>query len=187
MELRPGDPGYYSAGKPEALDWPERDPEPTVRSTDPRPADAPDERKPLRDLVGLARMAGWEVRVGYSRGHARQVRKGLYKEVHTFGVWGLGYGWRWCVMYEWSPDLKKPWTWDRTAIWSAQGGPVAPGLGSRFVDGTKTDLEEFLGLRGAVLPSWFKGVHARVQEAQEKAKAAAKSRPTTKKPKEGMA
>lgn len=125
----------------------------------------------MLNVVNFARRNGWEVQVGYSLGQARAQRKGTYKLVHTFGLWGLGYGWRWCAMYEWSPDLKKEWTWDRTAIWMAQGGPVAAGLGSRFVDANVTDLRTFLGLNGGVGAAWFKGVHARVMEQTERNRA----------------
>jgi hypothetical protein len=182
--VNPSDPGYYTIGKVEALDWLDQDPEPSVRSLDPRPADAPEERKPLKALVTLAEAAGWAVRVGYSLGKARAVRRGTYKTVHTFGVWGSG-PWRWCAMYEWSPDLSKPWEWDRTAIWSPSGKAVAPGLGSRFVDANITDLKEFLTMQGGVGAAWFKAVHARVQEQAEAQKAKAKAKPATKKTKEG--
>ena len=181
--MGPNDPGYYTIGKVVELDWPEHDPAPQVLSTDPRPADAPEERKATVNVVNFARRNGWEVRVGYSLGQARAVKKGTFKTVHTFGLWGMGYGWRWCAMYEWSPDLKKEWTWDRTAIWRADAELVAPGLGTRFVDANVTDLRAFLGLNGGVGHAWFKGVHARVQEQAEKARAKAKA--ATPKAKEG--
>lgn len=118
----------------------------------------------MTNVVNHARRNGWEVRVGYSLGQARAVKKGTYKLVHTFGLWGRGYGWRWAAMYEWSPDLKKEWTWDRTAIWASSGELVAPGLGTRFVVANVTDLRTFLSLNGGVGAAWFKEVHARVME-----------------------
>jgi hypothetical protein len=183
QDRHPSDPDYYTTGKVNALDWPEKDPAPIVLSTDPRPADAPEERKAMVNVVKFAQKNGWDVRVGYSLGQARAVKRGTYKMVHTFGLWGLGYGWRWCAMYAWSPDLAGEWAWDGTAIWRADAGPVAMGLGSRFVDANVTDLRAFLGLNGGVGPAWFKGVHARVEE--QKARQKAKAKTATPKAKEG--
>ncbi len=181
--MNPSDPGYYTAGKKVELDWPAKDPAPLVCNTDPRPADAPDERKAMVNIVNHARRNGWEVRVGYSLANVRAVRKGTYKLVHTFGLWGRGHGWRWCAMYAWSPDLAAEWGWDSTAIWREDGEPVAMGESTRFSHANVTDLRAFLALNGGVGAAWFKGVHARVVEQAEKAKAKAKS--ATKKTKEG--
>lgn len=175
-----------AARKPPALDWLEKDPEPTVRSIDPRPEDAPAEPKTVRDLAGLAVLSGFEVRIGYSRGRARAVKRGTYKVVQAFGVYGLQEvaGWRFSAIHAHSPDLKGPWKWESVALW-LPGHTVAPGLGTRFVDATVTDLREWLQVRGSVTPAWFKGIHARVMEQRERAAAAAKARPATKKTKEG--
>lgn len=188
--MRPSDPGYYSAGRVPVLDWPAQDPAPEVRSTDPRPADAPKEPRAVTLLVRAAERAGWSVRVGYSRGRARAQQRGAYKRVETFGVWGLHprTGLRWCAMYEMSPDLEGGWGWKRTAIWTPFATSVAPGLGSRFVDANVTDLKEWLQVEGSVGPAWYKAVHARVQEQRERQKAQAKARgPAKKKPKEDHA
>lgn len=181
------DPAYWRQSKPELPTWPERDPIPEVLSTDPRPADAPAEPGPVLDLVQRATAGGWLVRVGFSRGPARAVKVGAYKMVETFGVWAAPHpdtGWRFCAMHERSIGAATGWKWDRTGIWKP-GHTVAPGLGSRFVDATVTDLKEFVAIRGSVLPHWFKGIHARVQEQAAKTRAAAKARPATAKRKEG--
>lgn len=183
QDRHPSDPDYYTTGKVAALDWPEKDPAPLVLSTDPRPADAPEERKAMVNVVNFARKNGWEVRVGYSLANVRAVKKGTYKLVHTFGLWGQGYGWRWCAMYAWSPDLTAEWGWDGTAIWRADGELVAMGLGTRFVDANVTDLRAFLSLNGGVGHAWLRGVHARVMEQKERQKVKAKS--ATPKAKEG--
>ncbi len=184
--MRPSDPDYYSAGRTVALDWPEMDPAPLVTSLDPVPADAPECRKPFLDLQRFAERHGWEVRAGYSLGQTRAVRKGTYKTQHTWGLWGRGYGWRWCAMYAWSPDLKAGWAWDGTAIWRADGGVVALDLGFRFVVANVTDLREWLSLNGDTGAAWFKAVHARVMDQQARQKAKAKeSAKATLKHKEG--
>ena len=176
-----------SVRKPEVLDWPERDPDPEVRSTDPRPADAPAEPRAVKELEALAVMAGFEVRIGYARGRARAVKRGTYKALETFAVYGLlrASGWRFSARYDFSPDLKGGWKWGDTGIW-LPGHTVAPGLGVRFTLATITDLKEWVGAAGNVTPAWFKGIHARVTEQAEKQRQAAKERPASKKAKEGM-
>lgn len=175
------DPAYWTYARPEPPSWPERDPIPEVLSTDPRPADAPAEPKSVVDLVKRATDGGWLVRVGYSRGPARAVKVGVYKMVETFGVWAAPHpdsGWRFCAMHERSIGAATGWTWDRIGIWK-------PTEHVRFVDASVTDLKEFLLVRGSVLPNWFKGIHARVQDQKTKAKAKAKARPATARRKEG--
>lgn len=179
-------PGYWRQVKPESPSWPEDDPVPEVLSTDPRPADAPAEPRPVLAIVKAATQAGWLARVGYSRGPARAVRVGTYKMVETFGIWASAHpdtGWRFYAMYE--RTVGKTWSWDRVGIWKP-GQIVAPGLGVRFTDATVSDLKDFILVRGSVLPSWFKGVHARVQDQRERQRAAARARPASRKPKEGM-
>ena len=118
--------------------------------------------------------------MGYSLGQARGQSRGTYKTVHTYGVWAMGHGWRWCAMYEWSPDLAGPWKWDRTAVWRMDGTPVVLGLGTRFGDANVTELKAWMKTRYL---AWFKEVQARV-EAQEAAQKA-KAKTGTRKPKEG--
>lgn len=175
-----------AARKPAVIDWPAEDPKPEVTSLDPRPADAPAEPKAVLDLARLARGAGFEARIGYSRGPVRAVKRGTYKRVQAFSVWGLhgASGWRFVAVHQHSPDLKGPWKWDSVALW-LPGSLVAPGLGTRFVDATVTDLKEWLGVSGNVGPAWFKAVHARVMEQAERTKTAAQQRPAAKKNKEG--
>lgn len=185
-DRHPADPDYYTLGKPPAASWPEADPLPSVLSTDPLPLDAPAQPAAVRKLRAEALLAGFEVRVGYSRGQARMVKVGQFKTVEAFGVWGLRTetGWRFVAINSRSPDLKAGWAWDSVAIW-LPGQPVAPGLGSRFVEATVTDLREWLGVRGDAGPAWFEAIHARVQEQAERTKARPAS--SSRKPKEGMA
>lgn len=185
MLTDPADPAYWRQARPEPPSWPEHDPVPEVLSIDPRPADAPPEPRPVLAIVKAAETAGWLVRVGYSRGPARAVKVGEYKLVETFGVWAGAHpdtGWRFYAMYE--RTVGKTWAWQRIGIWKP-GRLVAPGLGPRFVDANVTDLKDFIAARGSVLPLWFKGIHARVQDQADKARAAARARPATRKPKEG--
>lgn len=167
--MQPTDPGYYAAGRKVAAAWPERDPVPEVLSTDPRPPGLTVPRAVLA-LQADGTVAGWTVRVGYSRGPARAVRVGTYKLVETWGVWAGPHpdtGWRWCAMHE--RTVGKTWSWPRVTIWQ-------PSEHTRFTHATVTDLRAFMAVRGSVGTPWFKAVHARVMEQQERARSAARNR-----------
>jgi hypothetical protein len=158
------------------------DPAAEVLSTMETQHDRPD---PVSALLGLALDAGWQARAGYSRGQARTRSVGRYKVVETFGVWAVLDEWRWYAMYQRTILAATGWTWDRTAIWRPDGRSVAPGMGSRFTHANVTDLKDFI-VSPVVTPAWFKAVHARVTEQAEQARARARARPATKKPREGM-
>jgi hypothetical protein len=176
--------------------WPERDPEPEILNTDPRPDDAPDAPKSVQDLAKLGKAAGWDVRVGYSRALLRGTTNSTYRKKETFGVWfGTGHvsGWRACAMYQRFTDktlvhrfdgeeilpVGKPagvpgtWKWESVTIFSGfTRHPVSV-----------TDLKEFVSVRGSVLPTWFEAVRTRIAEQEAEQKRKAKERP--KKAKEG--
>jgi hypothetical protein len=166
---------YYRQGRPPPPAWPASDPPPEVLSTDGVAQEVP---RAVKGLQRAAESAGWVVRVGYSRSQERAVKVGTYKVTEAFGLYtDLAHGVRISAVYSRTVGAKI-WTWRNTAIWPIR----VPGMGSRFVDATVSDLQEFVAVRGSVLPAWFKGVHARVHDAAARAKARAK---TAGKPKEG--
>ena len=171
---------YWHALKPtEPAAWPEHDPAPEVTTLDPRPADAPDEPRAVRLLVAEATAAGWQARVGYSRGPIRAVKVGTYKTVECFGVWASEHpetGWRFCAMHERTIGAATGWKWARVTMWHARGKATTGGA-LRFSHANRTDLSTFIELRGLVLPSWFAAIEKRVVEQAERQKAAAKKRP----------
>lgn len=179
--LTPGDAGYWTQRKEAPAEWPDADPSPEVTNRDPRPEDAPADPRSVTDLALRGRAAGWNVLVGYSRGFTRAQRVGEYKTVEVLGVWADAHpdtGYRWSAMYERTVGTKT-WTWRRVTIWHPGGRALmGPGSSSYFADASVTDLKDFIEVRGSVPPSWFKGVHARVQEQEARQKVRARTRPT---------
>lgn len=167
------DPEYYRQGKPPPPAWPPEDPIPEVLNTDPRPnVPVP---APVVALERLGAREGWEVRSGYSTGPERAVRVGTYKQTETWGIWSSVHpvsGWRWNAMY--SRTVGKTWAWRSTAIW-------LPGRRPRFTHASRTDLIEFIIASSEVGNAWFKAVQARVEDAAERARAAARNRPRARK------
>lgn len=159
------DPDYWRQQRPEPPAWPERDPVPHITTRDPRPADAPREPSAVQSLARTADVAGWRVRVDYSRGPERAVRVGTYKLTETFGVWTTPHpdtGWRFSAIY--ARTVGRPtWSWTRIAIWRP-GKLVGPGLGARFTHATVTDLKAFVAARGSVNAAWFKAIEARAAD-----------------------
>lgn len=174
--------------------WPERDPEPEVSNRDPRPVDAPAIPKSVSDLAALAKAAGWEIRIGYSRALLRGTANSTYRMVETYGVWfGTDHvsGWRASAMYQRfadageirhfngktiEPDAStrkgKPgtWTWKAVTIFS----------GFKRHEVNVTDLKEFVTVRGSVLPTWFDTIRERKSDQKEKQREAVRNRPKHK-------
>jgi hypothetical protein len=125
-------------------------------------------------LTAAALAAGWAVRVGYSAGPERAVRVGTYKDTEHFGVWAGPHpdtGYRFSAIY--SRTIGKEWAWD-IRIWT-------PGVRRpRFRHALISDLQQFIGVRGAVDQAWFRGIRAREEDKAAKAKAAARNRVTKK-------
>lgn len=127
--MHPADPGYWlhRPGKV-VIDWPEHDPAPVVRNTDPRPEGAPEDPRAVKSLQRAAQAAGWPIRVGYSRGLLRTRSVGVYKDVEIIGVWAAEKGGtRWYAMYERTVGAKTGWKWGAIALW-CRGEPMVTGL-----------------------------------------------------------
>lgn len=145
---------YYRSRKVPPPVWPERDPEPEHTTRDGvfrvvRP-DA------VTKLIKAAARSGFTVRTGYARGWARAVKIGSYRHLDSYGIALLGHGWRVHAVYARTVGAKT-WEWRSIAIW----GVARP---QRFGYATITDLTQFVALRGAVTPAWFKGIYAREED-----------------------
>jgi hypothetical protein len=174
-------PAYYRR-KPAASGWSEVEPPPEVTTRDARPPDAPSVPSAVLKLQRAAEGAGWTILTGYSRGPERAVRVGTYKLTEAYGVYAdrhPGSGWRFAALYARTVGAKS-WAWRSIAI-RRPGHLVGPGLGAVFVHATITDLHEFIAVRGDVGTPWFKAVQARVEDAAVRARAAARTRPSTHK------
>jgi hypothetical protein len=160
---------YFRQGKPEVPTWPAIDPPPEIVCTAPRPADAPTEPRAVLSLQRAAQAAGWPILVGYSRGQVRAQRVGTYKRVEVFGVQAAPHPdtrWRFWALYSRTMPAGT-WSW-RISIWKAD--QVV------FTHATISDLVEFIAVRGSVMPAWFKGIHARVEDQAERQREAARNR-----------
>jgi hypothetical protein len=164
----PFDPAFAYGNRPGPRMWPENDPGPEVTNLDPFPSDFTVPAA-VKQLVGKAEAAGWEVRLGYSLGPRRAVKIGTYDRVETLGVWAGPHpdsGWRFSAMYERKPDgapSAQKWKWGKTSIWRADRFP--------FPYCNVTELKEWISVRASVLPSWFEQVTKRVRDAEAKQKA----------------
>lgn len=135
--MRPGDPGYYTAGRKAAAAWPETDPAPVVVNTAERPKGAPMDPSAVLKLQRAAQAAGWGTRTGYSRGLLRTRSVGVFKDVEIIGVWASEHQeTRWYAMYERTIGAKTGWKWGAITLWR-RGQPMETGL-------TITDLYERL-------------------------------------------
>jgi len=164
------DRAYYRQSKVPAPSWPPEDPAPVVTTRDPRPEmPVPG---PVAALEARARQSGWEGLTGYSRSPERAVRVGTYKDTEAWSVHGSGYGRRWSALY--TRTVGKPWGWRFTAIWN----PIVYG---RWTHGLVSDLQQYIELKAAVAPAWFKDIEAREADKAERAREAARNRPKAKK------
>jgi hypothetical protein len=181
MITDPAHPDYYRQGKPPPPAWPAQDPPPEVLSVQDRPLEAPGVPRAVSMLQRAAQGAGWVALVGYARSPERAVRVGTYKITESYGLYtDLAHGVRLSAVYaRTSPG--GAWAWRNTAIWPIR----VPGLGSRFTHATVKDLQEFVAVRGSVMPAWFKGIHAREEDKKLKARLKSQQASRNSKPKEG--
>jgi hypothetical protein len=140
-----------------------------------------------RTLAALARSAGWEVRIGFSRGPVAGQKADTWETRDIIGVWMDGYGKRAVALWERNPDAEftakkleagvKPGELPSGMKWSTSGTAIRMTKAWSWPYANLTDLKEWLALHGDVLPSWYEAIRARVKEAEERAKARAKSDP----------
>jgi hypothetical protein len=155
--------------------WPERDPEPEVRNTDPQKFlfDAPATPKAVKDLKAFAEACGWEVRIGYSRGSVRAQKIGTYTRKHCYGLWAFHPSTRMRFTAEYLSNVdvvKLAWTW-RITTWKQ-------GEFRRFTLANLTDLRQYIEVLGDVGLPWYKAIEAREADKLDRARVSAKNRAT---------
>lgn len=133
-----------------------------------------------RNLAKRARAAGWEVRLGFSRGYAEGRKANTYALRDVIGVWLDGFGKRAVVYWERNPDAEftakkleagiKPGEIPSGYQWTPRGGSIIGEKGTSFPYPNLTEMEEWISLGGAVLPDWYESTKRRVLAAQAKAR-----------------
>lgn len=141
-----------------------------------------------RTLAKAARAAGWEVRIGFSRGYVPGQAKDSWEIRDIIGVWMNGYGRRAVATWERNPEAEfsakkldagvKPGEIPSGMQWSTSGTAIMLGGGMSWPYANLTDLKEWIQLKGAVLPTWYEHIQAWVQAHEERDVRAAKDKPT---------
>ncbi len=201
-EVACGPAGWYPS-PPGLLDVPVRTPAPfdpavfvreAAKSTEHVPHPAPEVTStwtwehweeewfpvPPRSFAKKARAAGWEVRIGFSRGSMDGRKANTYVTRDMIGVWIDGFGKRAVVIWERNPDAEftakklesgvKPGEIPSGAKWSPRGGSIRYGKGMAFSYPNLTEMEEWVALQGAALPSWYEACRQRALAAETKRK-----------------
>lgn len=135
-----------------------------------------------RGFMAKARAAGWDVRIGFSRGSIPGAKANTYQTRDMIGVWLDGFGKRAGVFWERNPDAvfsakkleasPKPGEIPSGMMWTTKGGSIRFGPGMAFPYPNLTEMEEWVALRGEVLPSWYVACQKRVMDAAAKASGA---------------
>ena len=143
-----------------------------------------------RALAKAARAAGWEARVGFSRGYVPGSKAGSWDVRDIIGVWLDGFGRRAAAFWERNPEAEfsakkqesgtiKDGEIPSGMKWSSSGGLIMLGKGMAFPYANLSDLEEWVKLQGAVLPAWYRTIQDWVQAHEENAKRKAKGKAQT--------
>jgi hypothetical protein len=141
-----------------------------------------------RSLAKLARDAGWEVRIGFSRGPVAGQKADTWEIRDLIGVWVNGYGKRAVALWERNPEAEfsarslekgvKPGDIPSGMKWATAGTAIMLGKGRSWPYANLTDLKEWIAVHGAVLPSWYTMIQAWVQAHEERDQRAARDKPT---------
>lgn len=139
-----------------------------------------------RTFAKRARAAGWEARIGFSRGSVPGQALDSWEVRDMIGVWIDGYGRRAGAFWERNPEAEftakkldkgiKPGELPSGMIWSASGTLIMLGGGMAFPYCNLTKLDEWVALKGTVLPTWYEGIRDAVVKAEADAKARAKAK-----------
>jgi hypothetical protein len=168
-----------------------KQPEPEITSLDTWPAwDEDWYPSGPRSLAKAARAAGWEARIGFSRGPIAGQAKESWETRDMIGVWLNGYGRRAVALWERNPEAEfsakkldagniKPGEIPSGMQWSTAGTSIITGKGMSWTYANLTDLKEWLALHGDVLPSWYAMIQAWVQAHEERDARKAKSSPAS--------
>lgn len=148
-----------------------------------------------RNFAKRARAAGWDVRIGFSRGSIPGAKEDTWETRDIIGVWLNGYGKRAGAFWERNPDAEfsarkleagniKPGEVPSGMQWSSTGGLIMIGPKTAFPYANLTEMDEWVSLRGAVLPSWYEAISCWVRahemhaawKAKHKAEMAARAK-----------
>jgi hypothetical protein len=140
-----------------------------------------------RGFAKRARAAGWDVRIGFSRGSIPGARADTWVVRDAIGVWLNGYGRRAVVVWTRNPEAEfsarkleagtiKPGEIPSGMRWSSTGGLIMIGKYRAFPYANLTDMEEWVALRGAVLPAWYEAIRSWVLAHEEHAARKAKAK-----------
>lgn len=139
-----------------------------------------------RAFLKMARAAGWEARIGFSRGYVTGQAADSYEVRDVIGVWLNGYGRRAVMSWSRNPEAEftakkleagvKPDEIPSGMKWKPEGGSIMLGKGKSFPWLNATQMEEWTKLRGSVLPSWYDEVRTAYFTAQAAAKERAKTK-----------
>lgn len=142
-----------------------------------------------RSLARAARAAGWEARIGFSRGYVPGQAEDSWNVRDIIGVWVNGYGKRAVALWERNPEAEfsakkleagvRPGEIPSGMAWSSTGtGIMLPAaMGMSWPYANLTDLKEWIALKGNVLPSWYTMIQAWVQAHEERDMRKAKETP----------
>jgi hypothetical protein len=147
-----------------------------------------------RSLAKAARAAGWEARIGFSRGYVPGQKADTWDLRDIIGVWVNGYGRRAVATWERNPEAEfsakkleagniKAGEIPSGMAWSTSGTGIYTGPGQAWPYANLTDLKEWIALKGAVLPSWYEIIQAWVQAHEERDVRKAKASPSKTKEK----
>lgn len=142
-----------------------------------------------RGFAKAARAAGWEARIGFSRGPVPGQAADTWETRDIIGVWVNGYGKRAVATWERNPNAEfsakkleagniKPGEIPSGMAWSSSGTAIRLAGGMSWGYANLTDLKEWVALKGAVLPSWYTMIQAWVQAHEERDVRKAKATPT---------
>jgi hypothetical protein len=130
---------------------------------------------PARTFAKRAREAGWDVRVGFSRGYIPGRAANTYAVRDIIGVWLDGFGKRAVVTWERNPEAEftakkleagiKPGEVPSGMKWSPSGGAIMIGKGMAFPHPNLTEMTEWVALQGSVLPSWYEACRRRAAKS----------------------
>jgi hypothetical protein len=141
-----------------------------------------------RGFAKAARAAGWEARIGFSRGYVPGAKADTWEVRDVIGVHVNGFGRRAVALWERNPEAEfsakkleagvKAGEIPSGMAWSSSGTGIHLGGGRSWPYANLTDLKEWVALQGAVLPAWYEIIQAWVQAHEERDMRKAKAAPS---------
>jgi hypothetical protein len=123
--------------------------------------------------------------MGFSRGFVPH-GSDEYEMRDIIGVWVDGYGRRGCALWTRNPEAQfsarklesgvQPGEIPTGMKWSTSGALIMLGKGMAFPYANLTQINEWVALRGAVLPGWYEDIKAKALAAEAESRAKAKAK-----------